>query len=119
MELKWNQELFGVEIKDNENRFVVSAQPNMVMYWDDAVRFYKDNKVWQLPTREQLQLVAKYIDEVNALIRANEGYEIFYYYHWTADEYDEFCAWFVAMNGGCTSNLNKFSCVYVRAVSNL
>lgn len=29
--INWNQELFGVEIKDNENHFVISAQPSMVM----------------------------------------------------------------------------------------
>lgn len=116
MEIKWNQELFGVEIKDNENHFVISAQPSMVMDWYDAVRYYKDNKVWQLPTGEQLQLVAEYINKVNALIKANGGYEI-NDWHWTADEYNGLCAWFVAINGGFTSNLKKLSYTYVRAVS--
>lgn len=76
MKIKWNQELFGVEIKDNVNHFVISAQPSMVLDWDDAVRYYKDNKVWQLPTREHIKLIAKHIDEVNDLIKANGGYEI-------------------------------------------
>lgn len=71
MEIKWNKEFFGVEIKDNENHFVVSAQPSMVMDWEDAKRYYENNKVWQLPTREQLQLIAKHIDEINTLNHIN------------------------------------------------
>lgn len=118
MEIKWNKELFGVEIKDNKNHFVISAQPSMVMDWHDAVRYYKDNKVWQLPTCEQLQLIAKYICEVNALIKANGGYKIFGW-HWTADEDDEFCAWYVGVADGNTNYNFKFNYLYVRAVSAL
>ena len=124
MQIKWNQELFGVEIKDDANHFVISAQPSMVMDWHDAVRFYKDNKVWQLPTCRQLQLLAKYIDEVNALIKAKEDY-ILRGWHWTADdygeygEYDEFYAWSVNLNDGYSLSDSKSDGNYVRAVSNL
>jgi hypothetical protein len=118
MEIKWNQELFGVEIKDNENHFVISAQPSMVMDWDDAKRYYKNNKMWQLPTREQLQLSAKYIDMINTIIIKNGGYKI---RGWclAADEYDESCARGVNMIDGYTINYFKYSNIYVRAVSNL
>jgi hypothetical protein len=116
--IKWNQELFGVEIKDNENHFVISAQPSMVMDWDDAVKYYKDNKVWQLPTREQLQLVAKYINKIDALIKVYGGYEIFGWF-WAIDEDNESRAWSVSMYNGHIDldlkNLNN----YVRGVSNL
>ena len=88
----------------------------MVMSWHDAVRFYKDNKVLQLPTREHLQLIAARIDEINAIIRANGGYEI-RGWHWTADEYDEFCAWDVFMSYGGTIVDIKYYYGYVRAVS--
>lgn len=115
-EIKWNAELFGVEIKTDDAHIVVSAHPSMVMSWHDAVRFYKDNKVWQLPTREHLQLIAARIDEINAIIRANGGYEI-RGWHWTADEYDEFCAWFVVMDYGTSDIDYKFGIYYVRAVS--
>lgn len=118
MEIKWNQQLFGVEIKDDENHFVISAQPSMVMDWNDAVRYYKDNKAWQLPTSEQLQLIAKYIDEVNALIKVNGGYEIFDY-HWTADKVDEFYAWYVKMFNGYTDINTRRNIIYVRPVSAL
>lgn len=95
--IQWDANYNGVHIlTDTGLSLIVSGQPSMVMSWHDAVRFYKDNKVWQLPTREHLKLIAEHIDEVNALIRANGGYEI-RGWHWTADEYDEFCAWFVGM----------------------
>ena len=115
--IEWDANYNGVHIKtDTGLSLIVSGQPSMAMSWHDAVRFYKDNKVWQLPTREHLQLIAARIDEINAIIRANGGYEI-RGWHWTADEYDEFCAWGVYMYGGYTNYYLKFSLGYVRAVS--
>ena len=115
--IEWDANYNGVHIKtDTGLSLIVSGQPSMVMSWHDAVRFYKDNKVWQLPTREHLQLIAARIDEINAIIRANGGYEI-RGWHWTADEYDEFCAWFVNLGGGTTSYNFKNNYGYVRAVS--
>lgn len=115
--IEWDANYNGVHIKtDTGLSLIVSGQPSMVMSWHDAVRFYKDNKVWQLPTREHLQLIAARIDEINAIIRANGGYEI-RGWHWTADEYDEFCAWSVSMNYGFAGNNAKSLDYYVRAVS--
>ena len=115
--IEWDANYNGVHIKtDTGLSLIVSGQPSMVMSWHDAVRFYKDNKVWQLPTREHLQLIAARIDEINAIIRANGGYEI-RGWHWTADEYDEFCAWYVSMCNGDTGNGSKSNGNYVRAVS--
>ena len=115
--IEWDANYNGVHIKtDTGLSLIVSGQPSMVMSWHDAVRFYKDNKVWQLPTREHLQLIAARIDEINAIIRANGGYEI-RGWHWTADEYDEFCAWGVNMYDGGTFDYNKYDNGYVRAVS--
>ena len=115
--IEWDANYNGVHIKtDTGLSLIVSGQPSMVMSWHDAVRFYKDNKVWQLPTREHLQLIAARIDEINAIIRANGGYEI-RGWHWTADEYDEFCAWRVYMNDGSTVYNYEGDDGYVRAVS--
>ena len=115
--IQWDANYNGVHIlTDTGLSLIVSGQPSMVMSWHDAVRFYKDNKVWQLPTREHLKLIAEHIDEVNALIKANGGYEI-RGWHWTADEYDEFCAWYVTMGSGYTGNGIKGYDLYVRAVS--
>ena len=115
--IQWDANYNGVHIlTDTGLSLIVSGQPSMVMSWHDAVRFYKDNKVWQLPTREHLKLIAEHIDEVNALIKANGGYEI-RGWHWTADEYDEFCAWHVLMDNGYANNVDKSYDYYVRAVS--
>ena len=115
--IEWDANYNGVHIKtDTGLSLIVSGQPSMVMSWHDAVRFYKDNKVWQLPTREHLQLIAARIDEINAIIRAIGGYEI-RGWHWTADEYDEFCAWYVCMLNGGTRDGTKTNYGYVRAVS--
>lgn len=115
--IEWDANYNGVHIKtDTGLSLIVSGQPSMVMSWHDAVRFYKDNKVWQLPTREHLQLIAARIDEINAIIRANGGYEI-RGWHWTADEYDEFFAWGVSMGNGYTASSTKNNFDYVRAVS--
>ena len=115
--IQWDANYNGVHIlTDTGLSLIVSGQPSMVMSWHDAVRFYKDNKVWQLPTREHLKLIAEHIDEVNALIKANGGYEV-RGWHWTADEYDEFCAWYVHMNNGYTYNDSKPYFNYVLAVS--
>lgn len=115
--IQWDANYNGVHIlTDTGLSLIVSGQPSMVMSWHDAVRFYKDNKVWQLPTREHLKLIAEHIDEVNALIKANGGYEI-RGWHWTADEYDEFCAWRVGMRNGNANDYRKDDDTYVRAVS--
>lgn len=115
--IQWDANYNGVHIlTDTGLSLIVSGQPSMVMSWHDAVRFYKDNKVWQLPTREHLKLIAEHIDEVNALIKANGGYEI-RGWHWTADEYDECCAWGVPVSYGGASRNPKNVDDYVRAVS--
>ncbi len=115
--IKWDANYNGVMITtDTGLSLVVSGQPSMVMSWHDAVRFYENNEVWQLPTREHLQLIAKHIDDINAYIEANGGYKILGW-HWTADEADEFCAWGVGMNLGFTSTSHKYGNSYVRAVS--
>ena len=114
--IEWATVFNGVRITtDNGLSLIVSGQPSMAMSWHEAVRFYKDNKVWQLPTRKHIKLIAEHIDEVNALIKANGGYEI-RGWHWTADEAGEFCAWISLMSCGYTSGSSRDIDYYVRAV---
>lgn len=98
--------------------FLISAQPSKMMNWHDAVRFYKDNKTWQLPTCEHLKLIAEHVAKINVLIKDNGGYEI-QGWHWSADDYDEVCAWYVEMYNGETYSDTKDEYCYVRAVSAL
>ena len=116
--ITWNADLFGVEIKTENEHFVISAMPSMVMPWNDAVRFYKDNKEWRLPSSEELLLVAANIGKVNDIIEKNRGYEI-QGWHWASEEGNEFCACNVTMGYGYTSTSIKDHYYYVRAVSAL
>lgn len=114
--IKWNADLFGVEIQTEDEHFVISATPSMAMDWNEAVRYFKGNEEWAMPTKKQLQIVAEYIDKVNAPIKDNGGYELRGWF-WTADECDEFCAWVVRMLYGSTSSSHKYLDYCVRAVS--
>lgn len=116
--IKWNAEKFGVEIQTKGQHFAIDANPSMVMQWNDAVRFYKDNKEWRLPSREELLLVAANIDDVNAIIKKNGGHKMEGWF-WASYEYNEFCAWRVPMGSGGTGNSSKNYGSYVRAVSAL
>lgn len=116
--IKWNADLFGVEIKTEDEHFVISAKPNMAMSWHDAVRYFQGNAEWELPTKDQLKIVASNIDEVNEIIKENGGYELRGLF-WAADGYNEFCAWNVSMYNGYTVNDDKSDYYYVRAVSDL
>ena len=119
--IKWNADLFGVEIQTEDEHFVIEASPSKIMTWFEAVRYYTDPHhipTWQLPAMKQMQIVAKYIDEVNDLIKENGGYELRGLF-WTADEIDEFCAWFVGTgNGDAILSVKNFK-LCVCAVSDL
>lgn len=116
--IKWNADLFGVEIQTKDQHFVIDANPSMVMSWRDAVRYFEGHKEWELPTTDQLEIVSAYISTINDLIKKNRGYWM-QGWHWTSDEYDEFFAWRVYMDGGDTHNGSKYGSNYVRAVSDL
>lgn len=120
-EIKWNADLFGVEIQTEGQHFIIEASPSKIMTWFEAVRYYTDSHhipTWQLPTTKQMQIVVKYIDEVNDLIKENGGYELRGMF-WAADEIDEFCAWFVFTGDGYAFDYSKGNLACVRAVSAL
>lgn len=116
MTIKWNAERNGVEVQTNDEHFVIDATPSRVMSWRDAVRFYQNAGGWTLPTKKQLQLVAKHISEVNALLEQYGGYKLFGW-HWSSEEADTFCAWIVFIDNDSTCDYFKGYDGYVRAVS--
>ena len=85
--ITWNADKFGVEIKTDTEHFVISAQPSLSMSWYDATRFFSESKHTEFPTKEQLLLVRKHLDEINAIIKANKGYEIRNWL-WASSEHD-------------------------------
>lgn len=119
--IKWNADLFGVEIQTEDEHFIIEASPSKMMTWFEAVRYYTDPHripTRQLPDTKQMQIVAKYIDEVNDPIKENGGYELRGLF-WTAGEIDEFCAWFVGTGNGNAYAYPKNNLACVRAVSDL
>ena len=119
--IKWNADLFCVEIQTEDEHFIIEASPSKIMTWFEAVRYYTAPHripTLQLPTTNQMHIVAKYIDEVNDLIKENGGYELRGFF-WAADEIDKFCAWYVFMGDGYTFDCSKGNLACVRAVSDL
>lgn len=114
MELKWNVDKFGIEIKTDDEHFVISAKPSMIMSWEDSMRFYKDDTTWKLPTIKQTKLVAENIDEINNIIEENNGYPLFGFL-WTCETTGK-DAWFVNMFIGNSLNNLRLGNYYVRPV---
>lgn len=117
MELKWNVDKFGIEIKTDDEHFVISAKPSMVMSWEDSMRFYKDDTTWKLPTIKQTKLVAKNIDEINNIIEENNGYPLFGFL-WTCETTGK-DAWNVNLYEGYSGYGRRYLNYFVRAVSAL
>ena len=116
--IKWNADLFGVEIQTKDQHFVIDANPSMVMSWYDAVRYFEGNKEWELPTTDQLKIVSACISAINDLIKENVGYEIQGLF-WAADGSDETSAWRVYIREGDAYTGCKVYANEVRAVSAL
>jgi hypothetical protein len=119
--IEWNDEYGGVEIKAEGEHFVVDAEsPSFYCNWKDAMRHYSNRSyyAWKLPTVKQLQVLSKYTDKVNDVIRSNNGFEVDGWM-WSCQEENRCCARFVSMYNSYTDYYNKDNCCYVRAVCTL
>ena len=109
----------GVEIKADGEHFILDGNPNYNMTWNNAMRFYGNPQFWKLPTIEQLQVINKYFDEINNVIKENGGFVLTNGFYWSNLILDEFRAWGVHFNDGCVYRYDKNYCYYVRAVFTL
>ena len=92
-----------------------------------AAKWAADVEMWDygqhfLPSAGQLYLIYLNKTAINALISAanDAGWEleaIDSLYYWSSTQANEFCAWYVFMGSGLTSNGSKSDDYYVRAVS--
>ena len=117
--IKWNRNHNGVEIKADGEHFVLDSNPSYIMNWDDSIRFYNNihrSHTWNLPTVEQLQIVYKYFDEINNVIKDNGGF-VLYKSLYLAQK-SESCECVNMCNGYTRNNSGNFK-FFVRAVSNL
>ena len=117
--IRWNKNYNGVEIKADGEDFILNGSPTSFMSWNDAMCFYNDLKFCKLPTVKQLQVVYKYFDEINNVIKENGGLRLSKVTYWCINSRDEFCAWSVNMNHGYTQCYNKCYDNFVRSVSAL
>lgn len=116
--IKWIDDHKSVLIKADGMSFNLDAShPSYFCVWDDAMKYYKDNNIWRLPTIEQLQVIRKYFNEINGVIEKNNGYKLENSWFWSCDELNEFCAWAVGMYYGHSNIIRKDIGYYVRAVS--
>lgn len=71
---------------------------------------------WYLPSKEELELLSKVMDEVNKTLQ-DKSMGVLEGFYWSSTECDEFCAWSVLMYDSYTYNYGKINRDYVRAVS--
>ena len=80
-------------------------------------RCREQGKEWYLPSVEELKLIFRVKDLVNKRLTQYSYKEISNNWYWSSTERDEFCAWLVYMNDGCTYLYYKPGNYFVRAVS--
>lgn len=70
--IRYNTDYNGVEIKCNDEHFVVLEMSyKFAMDWDEAMRCAKDRHE-SLPTIEQLKVMYKHRDKINELLKQSK-----------------------------------------------
>lgn len=120
--IKWNKNYNGVEIKADGEYFILDANPSYVMSWNDAMLFYNNkhrSHTWNLPTINQLQVVHKYFDKINKVIKENGGFVLHKSFYWSIEEKNEVFAGLVNMEDNYIFYNIKGKNYFVRAVATL
>lgn len=78
--IKWDNINGAVEINCDGEHFLLDAEnPAAMCNWHDAIRYCDtigDPGEWYLPSKEQLLIIAKHINEINNIIKENCGFEL-------------------------------------------
>lgn len=117
--IRWNKYRDSVEIKTDDEHFILDSNPSYFMDWNDAMRFYDNLQFWKLPTVEQLKIIHKYFNEINKVIEENGGFRLLKGFYWSIIETSESGAWCIDISNSCSFNLDKKDHNYVRAVVTL
>ena len=136
-ELQWSSDrkeqkrLIGANSETNGayNMAKVKARPDWQSKYP-AFKWCADlGEGWYLPSKEELKvftLNTAIHDAVNRTLIARGGTKLYdkgeRVWYWSSTEHDyklsgEFCAWYVLVGDGYTSNYYKYGSLYVRAVS--
>ena len=74
IDIRWNSTYYGVEMRSDKKQFIISAMPNMIGRLDAAVKCCETMSNWRLPTYKEIELVAEYLPQINALMEQNGGH---------------------------------------------
>ena len=70
--IKWNSQLYGVEIKNGNERFVIRGEPSYYMTPKQAKLYAeKHSYLGALPNRHQCMLISKWNEAINLLMKEN------------------------------------------------
>lgn len=85
--------------------------------WIDAMDLAK-NAGKELPSREEMLILAYYEDEINEILAQHSGDPLMGW-HWSRSEYNDRVARVMLFRNGVMDNLSKVFTCYVRAVSSI
>ena len=73
--IKWNNEKNGVEVKADGYHFIVASMPTNIRSDYDSAKIICEKWGGYLPSVEELQVMCKYIKEIDQCFRNNNGFE--------------------------------------------
>ena len=73
--IKWNNEKNGVDVKADGYHFIVASMPTNIRSDYDSAKIICEKWGGYLPSVEELQVMCKYIKEIDQCFRNNNGFE--------------------------------------------
>lgn len=110
---QWDRKLKAVEIKADGEHFLLDAsKPTFFCSWNNAMKYFK-NSCWKLPSIKQLQIISKYYNTINTIIKNHKGFELEYSHsYWTDEKTTKNCAYLVYFPyGGFSYNITEHNSV--------
>ena len=107
--IKWNNEKNGVEVKADGYHFIVASMPTNIRSDYDSAKIICEKWGGYLPSVEELQVMCKYIKEIDQCFRNNNGFECLTdlsAYFWS--DYNSYTAQARAVRA-----INGYVCCYV------
>lgn len=110
---QWDRKLKAVEIKADGEHFLLDAsKPTFRCSWSNAMKYFK-NSCWKLPSIKQLQIISKYYNTIDKIIKNHKGYELEYNNsYWTDVKTTKYCAYLIYLPGsGLNINMDEHNSV--------
>lgn len=117
--IKWNNEKNGVEVKADGYHFIVASMPtNILSNWEGA-KIICEKWGGYLPSVEELQVMVKYIKEINQCFRNNNGFEclseLSRYFWSNYESYTDYTRIVNMSSGYVCCRIDKTNCYNVKA----